>query len=354
MTDPSTTQPRAPLWTDLSGRLEEFPDGEITEPAATALLSEVTRAGLLRAPGRPFHGLHYQDLHAMEWRAGVLRLRASFSRDYYRYTDEWALDLPAAAARLVAREREPLVQPRIQRRLDVGPIAVELATAILRRRRDPRLQWSRLGRVRVVTREALPASGNWTLRGRRRRLLGEIMYRLSRRGWRSASLGWFEPPGYPASAASVPLAALAESLAASVASGAADPRLRGDPVEWRRFRVRMQVVFGRGTSQRRELRIADFTEHMAAVMGADGWVLCEDGWWRPGEPAGQVGWLCSYFGVGSYALCRGCGLRRPLTAAGRASSRPLHIDDVRPHPQRCKWCRRTIVHGLVPELRERY
>jgi hypothetical protein len=358
MTDPSTAKSpprtRPSPWTELRLRLEGTPDGPIAEPVATALLDEVTRAGLLRRLTRWSHGLHFPELHAVELREGVLRLRAGFSRYYYRYTVEWALDLAAEAARLVAADREPLAQPRIQPRLDVRPIAAELATAILRRRRDPRLSWSSGGRVRVVTRVALPASGNRTLHDRRTNLRAALMQRLSRKGWRAASMGWIDPPGHPATAGSVELADLAASLAESVATGAADPRLRGDPLEWRRFRVRMRVVFGRGRSRRRELQIAEFTEHMVAVMGADGWVPCEDGWWRPGTPAGHVGWLCSSFRAGRYALCRSCGLRRPPTARGRASSKPLDIDDVRPHPQRCKWCRRTIVHGIVPKLRERF
>jgi hypothetical protein len=69
---------------------------------------------------------------------------------------------------------------------------------------------------------------------------------------------------------------------------------------------------------------------------------------------GQVGWWCSRSGVGFYVLCLSCGHGRPSAADPRGGSRPLLIDEIRPHPQRCQRCKRQFVEGILPDLPDRY
>ena len=102
-------------------------------------------------------------------------------------------------------------------------------------------------------------------------------------------------------------------------------------------------VLGDGTRELR--RIPDAGEPQAG--GTD----------RDSEPlAGQIGWLCSYSGVGRYVLCLECGREgRPKCGSGsRGSSEPLHIESVLPQSQRCARCGKTLVEGILPGLPERY
>ena len=68
----------------------------------------------------------------------------------------------------------------------------------------------------------------------------------------------------------------------------------------------------------------------------------------------QVGWWCSYPGVGWYILCTECGDGRPGEDRSLGHSRPLLMDEIRPQPQTCHRCKAKIVEGILPVLPDRY
>ena len=74
---------------------------------------------------------------------------------------------------------------RMNPRLDIAGIAEEIVPVILERRKDPRLQWTRNGKVRIlsdaITGEQSVPKG--TLEGRRKRLRKEVLSRIRPHGW---------------------------------------------------------------------------------------------------------------------------------------------------------------------------
>jgi hypothetical protein len=95
----------------------------------------------------------------------------------------WSVDLDAMAAKCEAlgqRQLKPM-----QARLDVRPIAEELAGMIRSRQEDERLRWARDGSVRVLQSKVLPRGSAvaQTLQGRRRRLDSALGDLLRGAGW---------------------------------------------------------------------------------------------------------------------------------------------------------------------------
>ena len=94
----------------------------------------------------------------------------------------WRVDVQARTATLCEvghRQLRPM-QPR----LDVKPLAEEIAPQIVGRRMDDRLQWYKNGRVRVLTGKVLPDSGaKQTREGRRKRFHKALAELLGKAGW---------------------------------------------------------------------------------------------------------------------------------------------------------------------------
>lgn len=79
-------------------------------------------------------------------------------------------------------------------RLDVAPIAVELAQLIISEAQDDRLRWSGDSRVTLLMGRVLPgvAVPQQTLVGRRRRLRKALTERLSALGWNEVRTNVYE------------------------------------------------------------------------------------------------------------------------------------------------------------------
>lgn len=75
-----------------------------------------------------------------------------------------------------------------------GPVAAELTDAIVNRRNDPRLRWSKAGKVQVRMKEVLPAGPKETTEGRQKRLNSDLQERLAPLGWTRSSAGWWSAP----------------------------------------------------------------------------------------------------------------------------------------------------------------
>lgn len=102
----------------------------------------------------------------------------------------WTIDVEhrtVTMAEVGYRQISPRVDP-----LDVKPIADELVTLITRGSKDKRLQWSALGRVRVLTGRIISAGSvpKQTLEGRRRRFLKAMEERLAPHGWQRRGSWW--------------------------------------------------------------------------------------------------------------------------------------------------------------------
>ena len=86
-------------------------------------------------------------------------------------------------------------------RLDVKPIAAEIADVIVQGDEDLRLEWSGADRVRVLVKDFIPEATPETTRLRRRRFEGELYRRIAPLGWRrvedSGPLMYDRPGGDP-------------------------------------------------------------------------------------------------------------------------------------------------------------
>lgn len=74
-------------------------------------------------------------------------------------------------------------------RLDVKPLAAEIAALIGDRRDDARIKWAARTRVRIVVGEVIPATNQRTTTGRRRRLAAELERLLTPRDWHRRDAG---------------------------------------------------------------------------------------------------------------------------------------------------------------------
>jgi hypothetical protein len=102
----------------------------------------------------------------------------------------WTLDVEHKTRSMYIegyRQVEPRAAP-----VDVKPIADELVRLITAGSKDPRLQWSAAGHVRILTGKILPTESavKQTLEGRRRRLNNAIAERLLPLGWQQEGLWW--------------------------------------------------------------------------------------------------------------------------------------------------------------------
>lgn len=75
------------------------------------------------------------------------------------------------------------------KKLDVGPLAEEVARLVLERKNDPRLKWQDQGRVKVAIATFIPTT-NWrTTKGRQDRFRKAVVAIVGQQGW-----AWCERP----------------------------------------------------------------------------------------------------------------------------------------------------------------
>jgi hypothetical protein len=96
---------------------------------------------------------------------------------------EWRVDIEAMTAdcqQIGHRQIQPM-QPR----LNVGPLADEIARLIVTKAEDARLKWYDDGRVRVLIGKIIPAGSavRQTLEGRRKRFWDALAGILKAQGW---------------------------------------------------------------------------------------------------------------------------------------------------------------------------
>ena len=110
-------------------------------------------------------------------------------------TQRWVVDFDAGTAEGIGRGFRQ-VRP-LSPRLDVQPIAAEIAELIVSGRDDPRLQWMPdRTKVRVLTGKIIPDSGpKQTVQGRRARFTDALIPLINESGWQQAGGGWYTQQG---------------------------------------------------------------------------------------------------------------------------------------------------------------
>lgn len=105
---------------------------------------------------------------------------------------EWTIDLEQRTANVEMVGRRQ-VRP-MQGRLDVQPVAEEIAAAILGGRPDDRLKWDGEDHVRLLVGEVFSAGSavKETLAGRRKRLREAVTRLISPAGWQMVKANVFE------------------------------------------------------------------------------------------------------------------------------------------------------------------
>ena len=83
-------------------------------------------------------------------------------------------------------------------RVYTGPIAQEIADAILNQRESPSLKRYPDGRVKVIISDVIPADGfNQTIFGRRKRFRAKLESLLAVGGWTSVGINTYKQRGAP-------------------------------------------------------------------------------------------------------------------------------------------------------------
>jgi hypothetical protein len=190
--------------------------------------------------------------------------------------------------------------------LQTDPVAKELAALVIARRREPRLQWPKMNRVRPRIRLVLPPACNATTQPRRRKLYRDLDKRLRPRGWRRLKEGWWEPPDFWLNGAKPGL--VEDQLARSIIARERDHRLTWTragkvAIKWGRMAPR-----GAGlTAARRAGLLRDLQERIAD----HGWLLDPRGRFGRGHHADLTAhrnlFVCGRCGV----LARGGGGEPP-------------------------------------------
>lgn len=101
----------------------------------------------------------------------------------------WEVNLENATARLIKtgwRQIYPMA-----RRMDVRPIAEEIARAILNGIEIDSLKWISPDEVKILTSVVIPATNQQTTTARRQRLLKKILELVEPHGWRRAQTSGF-------------------------------------------------------------------------------------------------------------------------------------------------------------------
>ena len=100
---------------------------------------------------------------------------------------EWRVDLQNETAALRECGKRQVLP--MDRRLNVKPIAAEIAAIIDERREDRRIRWRGTNSVRVLTGEVIPTTNQQTTSSRRKRFAEELERHLRPLGWERTNAG---------------------------------------------------------------------------------------------------------------------------------------------------------------------
>jgi hypothetical protein len=173
--------------------LREFLAGHGVQAAVERLLFECW--GELRITSRSENMESSKLLgrtESLEWRPPFLefdieRHGATVNNSIYAHVHHWTVNVETGEAFMeVAGKRQ--VGTRAGR-LDVKPLARDIASKILCKGEDKRLVWASATKVRLRIGEIVHATNQQTTAGRRRRFKTALENELAPRGWKRTSVG---------------------------------------------------------------------------------------------------------------------------------------------------------------------
>jgi hypothetical protein len=282
------------------------------------------------------------DLH---WDPPVLSFQLVRRGTKYEKLERWRIDTGTWRRGFTVLERHEYVPEPTPAELAADAMAAELAPLIASRQPDPRLHWTKAGRVRVRIRRIFDVRTNRQSTWWRAKLDSRIGRHLPRRKWRLRNNGWWEPAGFWRTPAGRRWTA--RQLARAIVSRRWDDRLVW--VDRSTVKVHFTRVPGSPRTNIPPGWCEELLGDIARKLGRSGWVLRDQESFAFQPPAGVVGWLQSYRGVGLVSLCLACGPGSPP-----GSGQPIHIDTVRPQGQSCHRCGRVMVTPVLDGLPERY
>lgn len=181
--------------TELRSFLAELPPGEAGYDAMVTIEQLLARCwGDLK--GADAGGMRgYKLLRRMEdvtWRPPVLTFgierHGGFVNGSTRAEiQKWQVDLDRKAALLTGTGRRQ-IRPMAPR-LNVKPIAAEIAAVITAAADDPRIKRRNADSVRIILGDVIPATNNQTTSSRRKRFATELERVLLPAGWRRKDAG---------------------------------------------------------------------------------------------------------------------------------------------------------------------
>ena len=137
---------------------------------------------------RPFH---FKDMIDVTWKYPILQFKMEYPLEYlnskYVLVQQWEINIGTKQHELIS-ERKRMRVPN-QPRLDVKPIAAEVASKIKNKQEDFRLKWYEDGSVKVLTNKIIPKNSgyNRTVEGRRNRFYQSLADHLQDTGWKSVN-----------------------------------------------------------------------------------------------------------------------------------------------------------------------
>lgn len=339
-------QQPSPEAVELDRCLAALDAGPVPPDRATEVIERLDRAwSWLTYYGLGPHmpgSLSFREATDVHWEPPVLSFQLVRRGTKYEKLERWTVDTHTWRRGFKVLERQEFVTPA---QLAADALAAELAPLIASRQPDPRLHWTKAGRVRVRIRRIFDVKANRESTRWRAMIDSRIGRHLQRTRWRLRNDGWWEPAGFWRTPAG--RRCIAGQLARAIMSGRHDLRL--DWVD----RSTVNVRFKRVTRTRRtnipEQWRNELLGDIARELRRSGWVPREQESFIYQEPFGVVGWMRSYRGVGRVCLCLACA---PACAPG--SSEPIHIDAVRPQGQSCHTCGGVMVTPVLDGLPEWY
>jgi len=182
---------RSTACADLAGHLAQLPVGPIADPGDLIELLADAWDGLVGADHTRMDAGKLRRIESASWNGSVLtfdieRHGALVLGSTRADVHTWEID-PRARTMRVVRERRRQLKTQ-DKRLDVKPLAAEIARIIVEGRKDRRVVVAKNGTVRVDIADIIPATVKWTTSSRRKRFRQHLAVLLAAAGWEEASM----------------------------------------------------------------------------------------------------------------------------------------------------------------------
>jgi hypothetical protein len=182
----------------LRDYLSGLPNGAIGEPEQVELLLARCWDELAPPQGGMTASKLYDRTEKMEWNSPILTfpIERHGARQFgskWAELQGWRIDINKGSASCTPNAGKRLKE-KSEPRLNVNPMADEVATLVFAGTKDERLKWYGDFKVRVLIGEFIPEglAVAQTLRGRRKRFIKAVEDRLKQQGWHKVGVHTFE------------------------------------------------------------------------------------------------------------------------------------------------------------------